>query len=759
MSVIIISGIPIFAGPTANPATVISIQAPNIPGGGAIGIGDVFGLQAALDQKLNDAIGTVAPFTVDVTITGAELNFLAGVTSLIQTQLDSKVNVAGDLMVGNLAFGASAQLEADAGTSGLPSIVCFGDLDTGFFWPAPDTLGISVGTLDAFRVLPTGLLQSQIANYETLVVADDDIPNKKYVDDEIFLAVGGPFLPLAGGNMVGDICLDDNRLKLDLDSDSFWESIVDDVVDLWVGGVKVLTVDAGQLNNRGRVVANVLDPSGLQDAATKNYVDTEIVALSLGGTGPFLQLAGGTMTGALDMGGLVINAVLDPTLAQDAATKNYVDTEIVALNLGTTFLALAGGTMSGAIDMGTNLINNVVDPVGVQDAATKNYVDTEIASEALLLTGGTLSGVLGMGSNLIQGVSDPVEGPDAANKNYVDTEITALGIGGATGPFLELAGGTMAGAIAMGAFGITGVLNPVLAQDAATKNYIDTEIVALSLGGTGPFLQLAGGTMAGALDMGTNALRGVPDPVEGPDAANKNYVDTEITALNLTDTFVDVAGDTMTGDLIMNVGVQHSADAGLVSAPSYAFTGSLDGGMFHDGTNLRFALDGALGLTISTTTLDAHGRRLEGLVDPTADDEAVTKGFLDAQSMVKLLGSVGSVDLLSTGITTVYTVPAGKMHIITQILVRTTSYTPGVTPSNPQASVGLTGSFNQIIDNNTVLDWGGTAGAGDQAVYLQPKDGADTPNAGSLVRFQVDTAGAGTFSALEATVYVLGIEL
>jgi hypothetical protein len=99
------------------------------------------------------------------------------------------------------------------------------------------------------------------------------------------------------------------------------------------------------------------------------------------------------------------------------------------------------------------------------------------------------------------------------------------------------------------------------------------------------------------------------------------------------------------------------------------------------------------------------------------------------------------------------------MHIITQVIVRATDYTPGAGPTNPEASVGLTGSFNQIIENNTELDWGGTAGAADQVVYLQPKDGADSPNAGDLVRFQVDTAGGGDFSALDATVYVLGIEL
>lgn len=38
------------------------------------------------------------------------------------------------------------------------------------------------------------------------------------------------------------------------------------------------------------------------------------------------------------------------------------------------------GTQSQALNMGTHLINNVTDPSAEQDAATKNYVDTEIAA-------------------------------------------------------------------------------------------------------------------------------------------------------------------------------------------------------------------------------------------------------------------------------------------------------------------------------------------------------------------------------------------
>jgi hypothetical protein len=100
---------------------------------------------------------------------------------------------------------------------------------------------------------------------------------------------------------------------------------------------------------------------------TDNYVDsvsfsTSTGVLTLGRTGAladltqdldgrYLELAGGTMTGEINMGSDKITNLLDPTNAQDAATKAYVDNLVDG---GLTFKDGFNAT-TGAIDGGGNL--------------------------------------------------------------------------------------------------------------------------------------------------------------------------------------------------------------------------------------------------------------------------------------------------------------------------------------------------------------------------------------------------------------------
>jgi hypothetical protein len=86
------------------------------------------------------------------------------------------------------------------------------------------------------------------------------------------------------------------------------------------------------------------------------------------------------------MGGNKLTNVGAPTVATDAANKTYVDTADAAVTVAVEAYSDAkealdvrldgSRPMTGALNLNTHLINNVVDPVSAQDAATKNYVDT-----------------------------------------------------------------------------------------------------------------------------------------------------------------------------------------------------------------------------------------------------------------------------------------------------------------------------------------------------------------------------------------------
>lgn len=189
-------------------------------------------------------------------------------------------------------------------------------------------------------------------------------------------------------------------------------------------------------------IINLKDPTDLQDAATKQYVDS--VAGGGGGTG-------GLATSDINMQNLykVINSI-NPTNLHDLATKGYVDTSI---SIGTS-----PGQVSVNINMNGNTITNLTNPINPSDAVNKQYVDdsfpvtipgtftkVNVNNKGLVTLGSNIvsndisdidvkinshklneltipNGNINMNNNKIINLSDPQNNSDAATKLYVDTQ-------------------------------------------------------------------------------------------------------------------------------------------------------------------------------------------------------------------------------------------------------------------------------------------------------------------------------------------------
>jgi hypothetical protein len=115
-----------------------------------------------------------------------------------------------------------------------------------------------------------------------------------------------------------------------------------------------------------------------------------------------------------------------PTANAELANKKYVDDQ-AALKL-----SLTGGTMSGNIAMGSNSITGLADPTAAQDAATKAYVDSLAsgldpkesvrAATTANLAGYAAGSITGLGASLsIDGIS-LVSGDRVLVKNQSDAK-------------------------------------------------------------------------------------------------------------------------------------------------------------------------------------------------------------------------------------------------------------------------------------------------------------------------------------------------
>ncbi len=280
----------------------------------------------------------------------------------------------------------------------------------------------------------------------------------------------------------------------------------------------------------------------------------------------------------------------------------------------------------------------------------------------LSASGFTMSGDINMSGNEVIGLDDPSSDGSAANKKYVDDEVAKITTSGgldqatADNRYLQKTDASSTYETKTDAFNTylskTDATNTYAPVDASyTKSESDNKYSLKGSSGGGGGLSASGFTMTGDIDMGSNKILKLADPITPKSATNKEYVDNN---------FLSKHG----GLILGNIAMSGQSITNLNPVPQN----------FNDAVTKKYVDDSislAGGLSITGITMQGDinmsGHNVIGLVDPTNDDMAASKGFVESNFLDLGGGAmVGDIDMGGYEIKNMLRTPTTDLSAVTK---------------------------------------------------------------------------------------------